>query len=151
MDHLKKLMAKKKGDMPAHERQAKMDVLKDLRDQAASAMAGGLHGLKKVSVMSDSPEGLSEGLDKAKHIAEGAEEDREHALHEPEMDDAAEEDAEKHEGEEAMGAEHDEALSPEAAAHEEEAEHEGREYSHDELDAEIAKLMELKRNLHSNR
>jgi len=57
-------MLEKKRDLKPHEKAAKMGVLKDMKD-AASEMAGDKLGLHKVSVMSDSPEGLEEGLDQA--------------------------------------------------------------------------------------
>jgi hypothetical protein len=59
---------KKMSDM---EKNAKMSVLKDARDMAASAMGKKLHGLKdgaEAHVLSSSKEGLSAGLDKAKEM-----------------------------------------------------------------------------------
>lgn len=62
-------MLMKKKDMKPSEKHAKMGVLKDLKDSLADSMGDKLDGLKKVSVMSNSPEGLSAGLDKAKQLA----------------------------------------------------------------------------------
>ncbi len=64
--------------MSDHEKQAKMGVLHHLKSMAEDMMKGhmdnqppgGAGGMKKVSVMSDSPEGLSEGLDKAKDLVQ---------------------------------------------------------------------------------
>ncbi len=64
-------MLGKKRDLSENEKSAKIDVMKELRDDAAHAMHGKLDGLKKVSVMSDDPSGLSEGLDKAKELISG--------------------------------------------------------------------------------
>jgi hypothetical protein len=69
-----KLMEKKKKDKPMSDvaKDAKTSVLKDLQSMAAGAMKDGLKGgLKKVSVMSDSPEGLKKGLEKAEDMVEG--------------------------------------------------------------------------------
>lgn len=67
-----KMLAKKR-DLSPSERQAKMDVVKDLRDAASEAMNSKMDGLKKVSVLSDSQEGLEHGLDKAKEVVSGDE------------------------------------------------------------------------------
>lgn len=58
----------KEGKMREPEKNAKMSVLSHLRDMAQESMGSKLKGLKKVSVASDSPEGLEKGLDKAKEI-----------------------------------------------------------------------------------
>lgn len=61
------------------ERDAKMSVLHDFKDQMGGMMGDKLKGMSKVSVASDSPEGLGEGLDTAKDLvstddgSEGAE------------------------------------------------------------------------------
>jgi len=47
---------------------AKMGSLKDLSDEMRKMMGEGYEGIKKVTVASDSEEGLEEGLDKAKEI-----------------------------------------------------------------------------------
>jgi hypothetical protein len=71
---LEKLMklkqAKEKGPMPEPEKKAKMDVMKNLSEMAGSAMKDKLKGLKKVSVSSDSKEGLEAGLEKAQEMVE---------------------------------------------------------------------------------
>ena len=55
---------KKKGMSPI-EKKAKMNVLKDLNGQSSKLISD---GLKKVTVASDSKEGLKAGLDKAEEI-----------------------------------------------------------------------------------
>ena len=52
--------------------QAKMDVLKQIRQIASDAMKDDMkmRGLKKVTVASNSEEGLEEALDKAKDMLE---------------------------------------------------------------------------------
>lgn len=71
-DKLKKIMQKKR-DLSDNERDAKMDVVKQLRDMASSAMGDKIDGLRKVSVTSNSPEGLEEGLNKAREVVSGKE------------------------------------------------------------------------------
>lgn len=66
----KKLMEKKKekdGPMSAHRKDARDSVLGDLMKNMDGRDSGKL-GMKKVSVMSDSKEGLAHGLDKAKEL-----------------------------------------------------------------------------------
>lgn len=72
-DKLHKMMAKKRDLMP-HEKKAKMDVVRDLRGVASDMLGDKMEGLKKVSVMSNSPEGLEEGLHKAHEIVSKSEE-----------------------------------------------------------------------------
>lgn len=61
-------MKKKKGAMPDIEKHAKMSVLHGMRDEANEKMAGNLHNLKKVTVASDSPDGMAAGLEHAKAL-----------------------------------------------------------------------------------
>jgi hypothetical protein len=66
-----KLLAKKKakGEMlPEQEQSARGSVLEDLIGNMGERQAKKLDGLKKVSVMADSEEGLKAGLDKAKDV-----------------------------------------------------------------------------------
>lgn len=69
-DRLMKMMEKKKNmkELSPMERDAKLSVVKDLRDMAANGMADKLKNLKKVTVASNDEEGLAEGLDKAKEL-----------------------------------------------------------------------------------
>lgn len=77
-DKLEKLMAKKGGShLSENEKKAKMGVLHDLKGMASDAMHSAMNDhikpetkLKKVSVMSDSDEGLHEGLEAAKNYVE---------------------------------------------------------------------------------
>lgn len=71
-EKLAKLM-KKKGEssLSDNEKNAKMGVLHDLKNMASHAMSSKLDGLKKVSVASDSDEGLAQGLEHAKAIIHG--------------------------------------------------------------------------------
>ena len=76
MDSLKKLMEKKskKGGMDPKKKEAKMELLGELRDMAKGMMMDDLQGhregMKKVQIASDSDEGLKEGLEKAEDILE---------------------------------------------------------------------------------
>jgi hypothetical protein len=67
-EKLKKKGMMEKSGLSNLEKDAKSSVLRDLSDQAGKAMAGKLSGLKKVSVASESPEGLKAGLEKAKEL-----------------------------------------------------------------------------------
>lgn len=72
MIDLKKLMeAKKKesGEMSPAQQAAKLKVLSELRGVANDEIKKDLP-MKKVSVMSDSPEGLKEGLETAEEVVE---------------------------------------------------------------------------------
>lgn len=80
MKPLDKLMAKKKGEAldPTYSA-AKMSMLQSLKDEMNGMMKGdldGAKGMKHVEVAGDSPEALSEGLDKAKDMV-GSEQDGE--------------------------------------------------------------------------
>ena len=69
MDNLKKLRDKKgMHKMHPMEQKAKMGVMEDLQKMAHDAMGGKLKGMKKVTVASDSEEGLEHGLDKAHDV-----------------------------------------------------------------------------------
>jgi len=76
MDQLKKLREKKAqmGKMHPMEQKAKMGVVSDLQKMAEEAMGDRLKGMGKVTVASDSPEGLEHGLEHAhdiiKHLPE---------------------------------------------------------------------------------
>ncbi len=74
-DKLMKKLEKKDKKLDPLEKEAKMDVVKSLRDQAGAMLSDKVKGLKKVTVASPSKEGLKEGLNKAEQIVEGAEED----------------------------------------------------------------------------
>src|SRR4051812_14730606 len=66
-ERFKKMLDKKKG-LSDVEKDAKMDVVGDLRDAASEHMKKRMGSLKKVTVASNSPEGLQDGLEKAEDI-----------------------------------------------------------------------------------
>lgn len=71
-------MMKSGKKMSPMEAKAKLASLKDLMKEMDDMMLGdmkGKKGMAKVSVMSDSPEGLKEGLEKAEDVLEGESED----------------------------------------------------------------------------
>lgn len=70
MDDMLKRFKDKKKDMSKSEKSAKMDVLKGLSKEMGDLMGEKLKGLKKVTVASDSQEGLKHGLEKAEEILE---------------------------------------------------------------------------------
>ena len=165
---LKKNMNKKAEghQMNPHEKIAKMAVLQHLKKTAEDAMkehmAGG--GVKKVSVMSNSPEGLEEGLDHAKGMVGklNPEEEGSHGDHGDEGPDALEGDepheltrgdvsSPGHSTHENANFSEDHTKAPpdgdledkEAVPGDTEEKHED-DMSHEELDAKIQKLMHLK-------
>jgi hypothetical protein len=112
----------KKMKMSPNEKKAKMSVLKDLHGQASDLMKQGLAGakdMKKVTVASDSKEGLKQGLEKAEDL-----------LGEQDEDDSV------------MGGHADD----EAAEHES-AQDESEPMDEDELDAKIQELLQMKEKL----
>lgn len=75
MDKLFKLMEKKKQEgkqMDPMAKDAKMSMLKALRDEMSGIMKGDLEDskLKKVEVVSNDEEGLKEGLEKAQDVVD---------------------------------------------------------------------------------
>src|SRR6266700_5252696 len=175
MNHemMKKMLEKKKehkGEMSPVKKDAKMGVVKAMRDMASKAMDGKLQGLKKVSVASNSSEGLKHGLEKAKELLsahESAEEpqaeDNEamdsidnhsaEAENESEGEEGShglEEESPEHEAEESAEEEADEAPEAHTAhvAHEEHSmsPHHGMadDYEEDDMNAKLEHLMKMK-------
>lgn len=95
MAKLEKLMEKKKDgkEMDPMYKDAKMSMLKALRDEMSGMMKDDLqgHSMKKVSVAAPDKAGLEHGLDKAKEMLGAAD-------HGSEQDEPAEEAHEAHEG-----------------------------------------------------
>lgn len=60
----------KKKEMTPAEKKAKLSALGEANKMATGMMKDGLSGLKKVTVASDSKEGLEKGLEKAKDIVD---------------------------------------------------------------------------------
>jgi hypothetical protein len=125
-DKLMKKLEKKKGKgMSDVHREAKMSVVKQLRDDASESLLDKIKGLKKVSVMADSEEGLKEGLEKAEEIVGEM----------PEAKEVAEEESEDEE-------------VPQIAMDEADMSHESKELEmmdDDQLEEMMAKIMELKK------
>lgn len=69
-EKLMKKLEKKGKKLSPLEQKAKMDVVKELQSQAGDMMGEKLKGLKKVTVASDSEEGLKAGLEKAEEVIE---------------------------------------------------------------------------------
>jgi hypothetical protein len=145
-EKLKKVMAGKK-DMPSHEKEAKMSVVKHLRDMAVGAMKDKMHPKHQVSVASNSPEGLQAGLDVAQKVA-GQDSDDSSApamAHGGEVDpvDGNEPASQTDDAEEAQML-HD-AENPEHDALSAHEEHDPDEdMDEDELNAKLEKLMKMK-------
>lgn len=130
MKDLKKLMggdASPESDMKG---EAKMKVLKHLKEMAAQMMGddvkGRMEGMKKVTVAAPDASGLKQGLDKAKDLV-GKMGDFDHGKPEESDEDPMEEASES--PDEEMEENHEEDMTP------------------DEIDAEIAHLEDLKRQL----
>jgi len=118
------------------EKKAGSKVLDELRKHAQSMMSGKMKGLKKVTVASNTPEGLKKGLSTAEKILESKKNISSDLLEpEEELEKQTEDDSLEHESEE----------SPEYEAGENEGEEEN--LSEEELDAKIKHLMSLKANI----
>lgn len=129
-DKLAKIMAKKKDakKLSSGELEAKLNAANEMHKWASEEMGNGLEKkLKKVTVASDSEEGLEEGLEKAKEIVE----------EKPDMMDAekSEEDAVHEAGE---------SVEDEMMEHSEDG---MEEMSEEEIDEKLQKLMALKAKL----
>lgn len=118
-DKLMKKLEKKGKKLNPTEKEAKMGVLKDLSSQAGSMLKDKLKGLKKVTVASDSPEGLKAGLEKAEELVDKAPEDKMSA-----DSGQSEEDEFEHESSEIMA--------------------DAEQMSPDEIEEQIKRLQELK-------
>lgn len=141
MEAFKKLVDKKKkeqGDMEPVHAAAKGSVLHDLMSQMDGMSGDKVKGLKKVTVASNTKEGVEKGLDKAKQLLGEQKDDS----HEEGYDD---QDAEgpnhmptEHEAEESEeeSPEHEAMESPEEEAHE----HADDEPSHEDTKAELEKV-----------
>ena len=105
--------------MSDSEKKAKLTALKEAHGMASDMLKGNLKGLKKVTVASDSKEGLKKGLEKAEDM-----------LGEHESED--EEVSEKHEDE---------------ASEYEDQQEESEPMDEDEINAQIEHLMKLKEKL----
>jgi hypothetical protein len=95
MDEFMKLLAKKakeqKGPMHGPRMDAKAAMAKELSDSLGSDIMGGIEGMKKVTVASDSEKGLKEGLEKAEDVLESKmEKEDEESDSEEEMSDEEE-------------------------------------------------------------
>jgi hypothetical protein len=134
MNSLQKLMAKKKSEgkkLSGAEKKGKEDTLQSLIDDMMGMDGEKVKGLKKVTVASNSPKGLSKGLDKAKELIGNAPTGG--------LEDGEEE---MSEGEEMMEEEMPEGESEESPEMEsEEAEDESLD-TEEEIEAEIEKLKE---------
>jgi len=116
------------------EKKASSKVLGELRSHAQSMMNDKMKGLKKVTVASNTKEGLKEGLNKAEEIL-GTKKTKEDEANPEEIDNLETEETEDSD-------EHEAGESEEYEAGEEEGEEESM--SEEELDAKIKELMALK-------
>jgi hypothetical protein len=125
-------MAKKLSPL---EQKSSKTVLDALRNETKGLMKGKMDGLKKVSVASNSPEGLKKGLDLAKKVLPGNEEAGEPA---DLLDEGSEDAEELAESPEMEASEQADGSEVEGLTAEEEA------MSPEEIDHLISKLLELK-------
>lgn len=143
-EKMKKLMSGKKG-MSDNEKNAKMDVVQHLRDMASDAMKGRMDS-HKVSVASDSSEGLKHGLEKAKEIVSSSEQAKlVHDAENPEHDALSAH--EEHRPEEQEGTPEEEASESPAEEAKEQAHGEGDEedLSEEDINSKLEHLMALKK------
>lgn len=93
-----KLLAKKakeqKGPMHGPKMDAKAAMAKELSDSLGSDIMDGVKDMKKVTVASDSEEGLKKGLQKAEDVLEAKSEEEDEDETEKEESDMSEEDEE---------------------------------------------------------
>lgn len=133
MKHKLHQLMKKKADkgevLSENHAKAKSGILEDLIGEMMDMEGDKVKNLKKVTVASDSPEGLEKGLDKAKEIV--GNKDLAPEMMSEEMPEMASEEEESEEEE-----------SPEMEASEEESEEEGEEKKVADLEEEIKKLKE---------
>lgn len=126
-----KLIMKKKAEgtdmSPAHQ-SAKSSVLDDLMEHLGSMGMDKVNGLKKVSVASNSKEGLKHGLDKAKDLLDHSNKGEDE--HDPEMSDH---------GPNPDTTDSDEEQESESPEAEESSEHEDKDAEIARLKAELAK------------
>lgn len=92
-DKLMEKMKKSGKELDPLEKEAKMSVVKAMRDAASDEMSDRLGSLKKVTVAADSKEGLEKGLDKAKELMDKMPESEE--MEDTEEDSEAEESEEE--------------------------------------------------------
>lgn len=92
MEEFLKLLSKKAqeqgGPKMNRHMEAKAAMAKELSDVLSGDLADGIKGMKKITVASDSEEGLEEGLEKAKEVLEAQEDESEDS---EEMEDESEE------------------------------------------------------------
>ena len=145
-DKFEKLLAKKKS-LPDSERKAKMDVVKDLSDDMADHMQKRMGSLKKVSVASDSSEGLKAGLDMAKDKVDDM--NKGGVVGSPGHDsmEEPEDEADKYMDAEESPEEEAEESPEEEASEDEENEFHGLDM--DALNEKIQKLLEMKKKMES--
>lgn len=122
------------------EKKASSKVLSDLRSHAQSMMNNKMKGLKKVTVASDSKEGLKAGLEKAEEIlgSKGSASDLTKSPKGEVFGKSKSEELDEENPEEIEGLESDES---------EVEEEDSEEMSEEELDAKIKELMSLKSKL----
>lgn len=132
MKHKLHQLMKKKADkgevLSENHAKAKSGILEDLIGEMMDMEGDKVKNLKKVTVASDSPEGLEKGLDKAKEIV--GNKDLAPEMMSEEMPEMASEEEESEEE------------APEMEASEEESEEEGEEKKVADLEEEIKKLKE---------
>lgn len=138
---MKKMQEKGKKLDPL-EQKAKMDVVNELHGQASSMLGEKIHPLKKVTVASDSKEGLEAGLEKAAGMVEKVnkhETDPEKLVEQAEEESSADLDKDNEMDE---SPEHKAKILDQQPPEDIEAEH--ADCSPEELDDKIQKLMALK-------
>jgi hypothetical protein len=166
VEKFRKLLEKKHAEgksLSGVEKDAKSSVLEHLKQMASDSIGDKLKGLKKVTVASDSPHGLAEGLDKAKEmigdpgVHDKGGEPGEHMEHDEGHMMPNEEESDEHEASESPEQEEaeEQAEGTEADEHPEDSiGQEHNEFDHmseDELDQHLQKLMQHKAHLKGKR
>lgn len=162
-DKMKKMLDKKKGQgkMSEAEKDAKMSVVNHMKDMASKMMGDHVKGLKKVSVASNSGEGLKEGLHKAEEMLDANSEDGHSSMHDSENEMESPPEGEVHDsgageyGKDMRDKTHDEyqeeAQETDAEKASDDEDDEDNKMSESELHAKLTKLMAIKKRKDANR
>jgi hypothetical protein len=146
-------MKKKGKPLSDREIEAKTKVVQAMRDMAASQMGDKLKGLKKVTVASNDPAGLKEGLEKAKQlISKKPGDDEDESMEDPmeEASETPEEEASEEKDENSHDMPMHSSMTIDHGSDDHESEEGSDEFAHmdeQELDEKLQELMAAKAKL----
>lgn len=149
MEKFRKLLEKKRQmgkSLDGPERDAKLSAVQGMKDMANEAMKPGVHNLKKVTVASDSEEGVKAGLEKAHEMVGREGLAQLGKMGEDEKDDMGMADEDEGGYDEEFGASGEEDPAHESEESPEEEKSEDDEMSEEDLNKELERLMQLKKS-----